>query len=133
MAYLAIRGSGAVNGVSRLHGKVSRHLFASLSALAGGRSPIGHVTNGVHMPTWDSAAADDLWTKACGKDRWLGTTENLEQDIRRVSDESLWQFRTASSKSLVEYARERLSSTTAAAGASPETVERRSISLIPTC
>ena len=36
MAYLAIRGSGAVNGVSRLHGKVSRHLFrASLSALAG--------------------------------------------------------------------------------------------------
>ena len=39
------------------------------------------------MPTWDSAAADDLWTKACGKDRWLGTTENLEQDIRRVSDD----------------------------------------------
>ena len=39
MAYLAIRGSGAVNGVSRLHGKVSRHLFrAALSALAGGRS-----------------------------------------------------------------------------------------------
>ena len=40
MAYLAIRGSGAVNGVSRLHGKVSRHLFlAAVSALAGGRSP----------------------------------------------------------------------------------------------
>ena len=39
MAYLAIRGSGAVNGVSRLHGKVSRHLFAAaFSALAGGRS-----------------------------------------------------------------------------------------------
>ena len=34
------------------------------------------------MPTWDSAAADDLWTKACGKERWLGTTETLEQDIR---------------------------------------------------
>ena len=45
--------------------------------------PVGHVTNGVHMPTWDSAAADDLWTEACGKDRWLGTTEPLEQDIRR--------------------------------------------------
>ena len=40
------------------------------------------MTNGVHMPTWDSAAADDLWTQACGKDRWLGTTETLEQDIR---------------------------------------------------
>ncbi len=57
--------------------------------------PVGYVTNGVHVPTWDSAAADDLWTEACGKDRWLGPTEDLEQDIRRVSDASLWQFRTA--------------------------------------
>ena len=38
------------------------------------------------MPTWDSAAADDIWTEASGKDRWLGTTETLEQDIRRISD-----------------------------------------------
>jgi glucan phosphorylase len=37
--------------------------------------PVGHITNGVHMPTWDSAEADDLWTNACGKDRWLGTME----------------------------------------------------------
>ena len=85
--------------------------------------PVGHVTNGVHMPTWDSAAADDLWTEACGKDRWLGTTETLEQDIRRVSDATLWQFRTAASKSLVEYARERLSRQLAASGASPEAVD----------
>ena len=75
------------------------------------------------MPTWDSAAADDLWTEACGKDRWLGTTETLEQDIRRVSDARLWQFRTAASKSLVEYARERLSRQLAASGASPEAVD----------
>ena len=75
------------------------------------------------MPTWDSAAADDLWTEACGKDRWLGTTETLEQDIRRVSDARLWQFRIAASKSLVEYARERLSRQLAASGASPEAVD----------
>jgi starch phosphorylase len=74
------------------------------------------------MPTWDSAAADDLWTKACGKDRWLGTTETMEQDIRRISDASLWQFRLAASKSLVEYARERLSRQLAASGASLEAV-----------
>jgi starch phosphorylase len=49
--------------------------------------------------------------------------ENLEQDIRRVSDDSLWQFRLATSKSLVEYARERLARHYAAAGASSETVE----------
>jgi starch phosphorylase len=124
MAYLAIRGSGAVNGVSRLHGKVSRHLFEPLFPhWPAGEVPVGHLTNGVHMPSWDSAAADDLWTEACGKDRWLGTMETLEQDIRRISNARLWQFRTAASKSLVEYARERLSRQLAASGASPEAVD----------
>ena len=124
MAYLAIHGSGAVNGVSRLHRKVSRHLFQPLfPRWPQDEVPVGHVTNGVHMPTWDSAPADDLWTEACGKDRWLGTTKTLEQDIRRVSDVILWQFRIAASKSLVEYARERLSRQLAASGASPEAVD----------
>jgi starch phosphorylase len=125
MAYLAIRGSGAVNGVSRLHGEVSRHLFGPLfPRWPEDEVPIGHVTNGVHMPTWDSAAADDLWTATCGKGRWLGTTENLEQDIRRVSDSALWKFRSAASKSLVEYARGRLSRLLAASGASAKAVDR---------
>ena len=53
------------------------------------------------MPSWDSAAADDLWTKACGKGRWLGTTEALKQDIHRVSDASLWQFRTDAARLLL--------------------------------
>ncbi len=124
MAYLAIRGSGAVNGVSRLHGKVSRQLFEPLFPhWPQDEVPVGHVTNGVHMPSWDSAAADDLWTEACGKDRWLGTTETLDQDIRRVSDARLWQFRTAASQSLIEYARERLSLQLTASGASPEAVD----------
>src|ERR1035437_390387 len=124
MAYLAIRGSGASNGVSRLHGKVSRRLFLPLfPSWPEDEIPIGHVTNGVHMPTWDSAPADDLWTESCGKDRWLGTTETLGQDIQRVSDARLWQFRTAATKDLVEYARERLSLDLAAAGAPPEAVE----------
>ena len=124
MAYLAIRGSGAVNGVSRLHGKVSRRLFAPLfPRWPEDEIPVGHVTNGVHMPSWDSAAADELWTTACGKDRWLGTTETLERDIRRVSDAELWQMRTNASQSLVVYARERLSQLLAASGAPDETVE----------
>src|ERR1035438_8739761 len=124
MAYLAIRGSGAVHGVSRLHGKVSRHLFEPLfSDWPADEVPVGHVTNGVHMPTWDSADADDLWTEACGKDRWLGTTETMERDIRHVSDARLWQFRTAASKSLIDYARQRLARHYAAAGAPPEAVE----------
>ena len=103
MAYLAIRGSGSVNGVSRLHGQVSRQLFAPLFPHRPvDEVPIGHVTNGVHMPTWDSSAADELWTKACGKGRWLGKSDNLEEDIRHVADDTLWNFRLATSKSLVE-------------------------------
>ena len=124
MAYLAIRGSGAVNGVSRLHGEVSRQLFEPLfPRWPADEVPVGYVTNGVHMPSWDSAPADDLWMGACGKGRWLGTTENLEQDIRRISDTQLWKLRAAARNSLVEYARGRLSRELAASGAPPEAVE----------
>ncbi len=124
MAYLAIRGSGRINGVSRLHGKVSRHIFLPLFPhWPEDEVPVGHVTNGVHMSTWDSAEADSLWTETCGKDRWMGTTEGIEEKIRGVPDTTLWQFRNASGKSLVEYARERLSRQLASIGASPEAVE----------
>ena len=124
MAYLAIRGSGAVNGVSQLHGQVSRDLFAPLfPRWPMDEVPIGHVTNGVHVSTWDSYPANDLWTKACGEHRWLGTTETLEQKIRGVSDESLWQVRTVARESLVAYARERLSRQLAVSGASLEDVD----------
>jgi len=124
MAYLAIRGSGAVNGVSRLHGKVSRQLFEPLFPhWPANEVPVGHVTNGVHMPSWDSAAADDLWTEACGKNRWLGTMETMEHDVSRLSDDRLWKFRSASKKSLVEYTRERLCMQLTASGDSPEAID----------
>jgi starch phosphorylase len=124
MAYLAMRGSGAANGVSRLHGKVSRRLFGPLfPRWPEEEVPVGHVTNGIHTPTWDSAAADELWTGACGKHRWMGMAATLDRDIRQVSDARLWQFRTEASKSLVEYARERLSLDLTAAGLPPEEAE----------
>ena len=132
MAYLAIRGSGAVNGVSRLHGRVSRHIFAPLfPRWPEDEVPVGHVTNGVHMPTWDSPAADSLWTEACGKGRWLGTSTTLEADLRRVPDEKLWELRTASRKSLVEYAREKVGHQMAVAGAGPEAIARTQARLDP--
>jgi starch phosphorylase len=125
MAYLAIRGSGAVNGVSRLHGQVSRRLFQPLfPCRPESEVPIGHITNGVHMPSWDSAGADELWTESCGKSRWLGTTECLDAAIREISDAQLWQLRTTARNSLIGYARERLSRQLAASGALHETVER---------
>ena len=124
MAYLAIRGSGAVNGVSRLHGKVSRHIFAPLFPhWPEDEVPVGHVTNGVHVPSWDSKAADHLWMGACGKGRWLGTTETLEQDIRCVSDADLWRLRSTARKSFVKHVRRRIALQLAGAGASAEAVE----------
>ena len=124
MAYLAVRGSGAVNGVSRLHGEVSRHLFQRLfPRWPTPEVPIAHVTNGVDMSSWDSAAADDLWTETCGKDRWLGDTSNMEEEIRGLSDARLWQFHTAASKALAGYVRQRLSRQLAGSGATREEVE----------
>ncbi|MEO6950785.1 MAG: alpha-glucan family phosphorylase [Polyangia bacterium] len=124
MAYLAVRGSGSVNGVSRLHGQVSRHIFQPLFARwPENEVPIGHVTNGVHMPTWDSAQADELWTEACGKDRWLGATDVMATKIRGVADEDLWKLRDASREALVTFARARLSRELSASGASSAAVE----------
>jgi starch phosphorylase len=76
------------------------------------------------MPNWDSAAADLLWTEACGKDRWLGTTAELEHRIRQVSDADLWRFRTSARTSLVEFVRDRLSRQLISSGASPEDAGR---------
>jgi len=124
MAFLAMRGSGSVNGVSRLHGEISRRLLLPLfPRWPEDEIPVGHVTNGVHVPTWDSALADDLWTEACGKQRWLGTTKGLEDDIRKISDAKLWEFRTAATKSFVEYVRDRLSLNMETRGAPREEVE----------
>jgi starch phosphorylase len=103
---------------------VSRQLFAPLfPRWPVDEVPVGHVTNGVHMRSWDSAAADDLWTETCGQDRGLGTTESLEQAMRDASDARLWRLRTDTGKSLVEYVRERLSLQFASSGAPPEAVE----------
>jgi starch phosphorylase len=127
MAYLAVRGSGAVNGVSRLHGDVSRHIFLPLfPRWSQDEVPVGYVTNGVHMPSWDSAAADDLWMKGCGKSRWLGMADTLEQDFRCIPDTDIWKLRTASTKSFIEYVRGRLSRQLAASGAPPPEIETAS-------
>jgi glycogen phosphorylase len=125
MAYLAIRGSGAINGVSRLHGEVSRRLFEPLfPQWPGVEVPVGYVTNGIHVPSWDSAPADDIWTQACGKHRWLGTTQALEDVMRDVSDAALWRLRTDASASFVAYVRKRLSRQLAASGAPPGEVDQ---------
>jgi glycogen phosphorylase len=123
MAYLAVRGSGAVNGVSRLHGVVSRHLFSSLFPRWPEREvPVAYVTNGVHVGTWESPEADALWERACGPDRSSGDPAKLAQKLRTLPDADLWKLRTDGSRVLIEYTRQRLAWERTSQGASPEHV-----------
>src|SRR5208337_3430781 len=122
MAYLALRGSGAANGVSQLHGRVSRRIFQVLfPRWPEVEVPVGAVTNGVHVPTWDSAEADELWTKKCGQERWRGALENV-QLLDNVSDEQLWELRMKARQCLIEYVRKRLSRQRVQQGASRQEV-----------
>jgi glycogen phosphorylase len=124
MAYLAVRGTGAINGVSRLHGQVSRRIFQVLfPRWPEDEVPIGHVTNGVHMPSWESEESDALWEGACGKERWLGALETLEEEMCELSDARLWECRASARQTLVEYVRTRLCRQVETSGASPEEVE----------
>jgi starch phosphorylase len=128
MAYLAFHGSGYVNAVSRLHEKVSKKIFQPLfPRWPETEVPVEHVTNGVHVPTWDSAEADELWTKGCGQDRWRWSMEGIEC-LKKVSDQQLWELRTNGSHSFIGYVRERLAQQRAHQGASREQIaEARSI------
>ncbi len=122
MAWLALRGSGAVNGVSRLHGEVSRRIFAPLfPRLPLEEVPVGHVTNGVHVPTWDSRAADRLWTQACGDACWCGDLATLEVDIHQTPDRDLWFLRSEARSQLVNWVRARHQNQIAVRGAHAST------------
>ena len=123
MAYLALRGSGAVNAVSRLHGQVSRCLFSVLfPRWPESEVPIGYVTNGVHVPTWESQQASDVWKRACGDERWMGTMECVGPNLRGVSDADLWELRTKARRELIERTRRRLARQRSGQGAGTQEV-----------
>lgn len=108
MANLAMRGCSAVNGVSRLHGEVSRKLFAPLfPGHPIDEVPVGHVTNGVHMPTWDSPEADQFWRKWYREGWSLQLGEAAASIASKASDEDLWALRNQCRARLVEWVRDR--------------------------
>lgn len=111
MAALAMNGSTCINGVSRLHGEVSRRIFQPLyPRWPECEVPVGSITNGVHVPSWDSPWADELWTQTAGKERWRtsGNLDELMQVIQQVSDQQLWELHIRERKDLVNYVRRRL-------------------------
>ena len=124
MTYLALRGCAQTNAVSRLHGEVSRGLFQGLYPRWPRREvPVRHVTNGVHVPSWDSVWSDRLWTRACGKARWLGKVDPLAGTIAASDDETLWGLAASQRADLVEFARDRMAWQLGQRGESRQQVE----------
>src|SRR5690606_9897413 len=110
MAWLAMRTCAMSNGVSALHGEVSRRIFQPLFPRWPGREvPVGHVTNGIHVPTWQSPATDRLWSSIYGAERWQQGWSDVDAGkFSQITDEQLWQLLNEGRNKLVNYARQRL-------------------------
>jgi glycogen phosphorylase len=125
LAIVAAHNSSHINGVSELHGRTSKSIFAPLyPRWPEPEIPVTHVTNAVHVPSWDSPWADRIWTEACGKERWLGEPRDLREAVSRLSDAELWDFRAMERRDLVDYARRRLQRQLSQRGESLEDIAR---------
>ena len=100
MAYLAINNSNFINGVSKLHGEVSRKMWM----LSDNRSHIESVTNGVHTQSYLSGNSNSLYSRYFTKD-WI-YYENIWSRIDEIADEDIWAMRIFNKHSLIEYCRE---------------------------
>ncbi|WP_417514494.1 alpha-glucan family phosphorylase [Marinobacter sp.] len=110
MAWLALNMSGRVNGVSKIHRKVTQAIFQPFFPRWPAEDiPAGYVTNGVHTPSWDSPESDTIWTQACGKDRWRRSLLKT-CPMADTLDQDLWNMRLAQRSRLIQYLRKRLAS-----------------------
>ncbi|MCU1428603.1 MAG: putative alpha-glucan phosphorylase [Actinomycetia bacterium] len=109
MTALAIRGARSTNGVSARHGEVSRRMWRSLfPSKPDGATPITHVTNGVHAPTWIGTPLRFLLDRYLG-DGWTAHASDPSTwaAIDSIPDEELWAMRDELRAQVVELARER--------------------------
>ena len=109
MTLLALRASARRNGVSRLHGKVSREMWrAAWPGTPEAEVPIGHVTNGVHLPTWVAPAMADVYARHLG----AGWQREIDPFHWRRADQipagELWSTRCALRGRLVDEVRRAL-------------------------
>ena len=113
MTVLALRLSRSANGVSELHGAISREMWQSLYP---GKSvdevPIGHVTNGIHLLGWMKGPLRSFWKERLG-DSWSKDVNEasfwermLDSDF--ISDEEIWALRYRLRRELLEFTRRRL-------------------------
>jgi glycogen phosphorylase len=109
MAVLALRASKWCNGVSKLHGVVSRKMWARVwPDTPVDDVPIGHVTNGVHPGSWIAPAMSSLYTKHLGED-WAKRPQDASvwTGVDKIPDADLWSARRAARAKLVAWAKGR--------------------------
>lgn len=107
MTVLGLRMSSYGNGVSRLHGEVARqmwrHLWPNFSAE---EIPIGHITNGVHVPSWVSPACREVYNLYLGTAWDKNTDEDyLTTRIDMIPNDELWQAHEMNRARLIRYVR----------------------------
>ncbi len=116
MTVLGLRTSERVNGVSALHGEVTRRMWAGVypgaSEEPGGvedKVPIGHITNGIHAQTWLAPEAVELVQRRL-RPKWngMGPSDDPWARAATLPDEELWELRTTLRTKLVHFVRERL-------------------------
>ena len=113
MTVLALRHSRAANGVSELHGAISREMWQCLYPdKTVDEVPIGHITNGVHLLGWMKGPLRTFWKKRLG-DQWSDNVNEpsfWEQmlDPKFISDEELWALRYRLRRELLEFTRRRM-------------------------
>ncbi len=106
---VALRLSRSANGVSRRHGEVARGMWAPLWPDAPeDQIPIGHVTNGVHVPTWIGGPLRGLLARHLGPD-WMSraTDPQTWAAVDQIPDEELWEARQRQRGELIEFVRRR--------------------------
>ncbi len=126
MTVLAIRLAAHRNGVSKLHGQVSRKMWERIwPGLNPDEIPIGHITNGVHIPGWISHDLAQLYTRYLGP-RWIMNSQDHQawEGITRVPDAELWRTHERRRERLVGFARRRLHNQEVSRGAIQTDIQR---------
>jgi starch phosphorylase len=109
MTALALRTAAAVNGVSQLHGEVTRQMWQPIWPGAAQQDlPVGFITNGVHAPTWVSSEIDALLTSHVGPDwRDIQDDPDIADRIAAIPDQAIWNARQTLRASLLNFVSER--------------------------
>jgi starch phosphorylase len=133
MTVLALKLAAYANGVSRLHGAVSRDMWKGLwPGLPLEEVPIGHVTNGVHPRTWVSNNMTDLLDRYFGPHFDEETTDlSVWNRMDRISDEELWRTHERRRERLVAFARDRIRQNLKRNGAMERRIQQAEDALSP--